>query len=151
LLQVRGKAVRSREPVTVIAQDATSIAAYQKRKLSLQAPLISDPQQAQEIADYLLGYYKDPLNEVQGIAILANKDATWMAAVRDLELCDRVVITETQVGLSAWAGYIYALTHTIDHRYNHKLSFNLEEAYPLAGTPFRLDTSALNSGHVLIY
>lgn len=149
-LQVRGYAVRAREPVTVIAQDATSITAYQKRKLSLQAPLISDPQQAQELADYLLSYYKDPLNNVSGIEILANKDATWMAAVRDLELEDRVVITETQVGLSAWAGYIYSLNHNIVNRYQHRLTFALEQA-PTVGTPFRLDTSALNSGHTLIY
>lgn len=150
-LQVRGIAVRAREQITVVAQDATSIAAYQKRKLSLQAPLISDPQSAQELADYLLQYYKDPMNDVQGVEILANKDTTWMAAVRDLELCDRVSLSEDQTGLFAWAGYIYAMTHQINSQYEHRMTMALEQRYPLGGTPFRLDTSQLNSGHVLIY
>ena len=150
-LQVRGMAVRAREEVSVVATDATSIAAYEKRKLSVQARLLSDPQSAQGLANHLLDYYKDPLNEVGGIEILANKDATWMAAVRDLELMDRIVITETQTGLSAYAGYIYKMNHKIKSRYEHYLTFDVETAYTISGTPFTIESSTFDSGHILIY
>jgi len=149
-LQIRGYAIRAPEPITVVSEDATSIAAYGKRKLPVDAQLISDPGDAQLLADYLLSYYKDPLNVVEGIEIIANKDATWMAAVRDLELMDKVVITETQTGLSSFAGFISSLQHRINNRYEHRLSFSLEQARTL-GTPFRIGISQLNSGHVLIY
>jgi hypothetical protein len=150
-LQVRGLAVRVREPITVVAQDATSIAAYQKRRLPIKAPLLSDPADALLLAQYLLDYYKDPVNEVNGLEILANKNATWMAAVRDLELMDRVVITETQTGLSGWAGHIMRMTHRYANRYDHRLIFDLEQAYDIEGTPFRIDVSTFDSGHVMIY
>lgn len=150
-LQVRGKAVRAREDVTMVSTDATSITAYQKRKLPVRAVLMSDPPSAQALADYLLEYYKDPLNEVGGIEILANKDAAWMAAVRDLELLDRVVITETQTGLSSYAGYVYTLNHKIASRWEHRLTFDLETAFTIVGTPFIIESSTFNSGHVLIY
>jgi hypothetical protein len=43
-----------------------------------------------------------------------------------------------------------AMRHNIVNKHQHWLSLDVETAYPV-GTPFRLDTSALNSGHVLIY
>lgn len=150
-LQVRGLAVRAREAVAMVADDATSIAAYQRRKLQIKAPLISDPSEAQLLANYLLEYYKNPLNEVTGLEILANKNATWMAAVRDLELADRVSVTETQTGLSGFLGHIYKLQHRIRTKYEHRVVFDLEEAYSIPGTPFRIDVSQFDSGHVLIY
>lgn len=150
-LQIRGLAVRAQDPVTVVAQDATSIAARGKRKLDIHAPLISDPADAQLLANYLLSYYLTPLNVIENVQILANKDATWMAAVRDLELGDLVEITETQTGLSAFRGFVMSLTHTYVSRYEHRLTLAIEEAYTLSGTPFRIGVSALNSGHVLIY
>ncbi len=150
-LQVRGLVVRAREPVTMVSTDSTSITAYQKRKLPIDAPLMSQEGDAALLADYLLSAYKDPIDDVRGVTIVANSNATLMAAVRDLELMNRVVITETQTGLSSDAFYIYWMEHRINNKYDHRLTFNVEPAYTLAGTPFRLDDSALNSGHVLIY
>jgi len=150
-LQVRGLAVRAREEVTVVAQDATSITAYQKQRLPVKAPLISNPDDAQLLADYLLEYYKDPSDEVTNVEIIANKDATWMAAVRDLELCDNVTLTESQTGLSSFEGFIYSMTHRIRGKHDHRLVFSLEDPYVLSGSPFQLDVSALDSGHILMY
>ena len=118
--------------------------------MTVDCPLMSHPRDAQLLADYLLSIYKDPRDDLRNIKILANTTAAMMAAVRDLELIDKVVVTETQTGVAAWAGHIYSMTHNIKNRYCHELTFSLEEA-PTLGTPFRLDTSALNSGHVLIY
>ena len=150
-LQVRGYAVRIKEPITIVAQDATSITAYGKRKLAVDAVLMSSDIHAKNLADYLLAYYKDPHNEMRGIQIIGNKSATLMAAVRDLELMNRVVITESQTGLSAVAGYINAMTHQINSKWDHRLIFNLEEAYTLGGDPILVDAGHVDGPEVLIY
>lgn len=148
-LQVRGLAVRAREPVTIAVEDAASIAAYQRRSMQVDAVLMSAQAEAQALADYLLDRYKDPAAVIDGISFTANRNATLMAAARDLELCERVEISEGQTGLSSYTGYIWNLAEMIVGA-THTVTFGLVEAYDV-GTPFRLDTSALNSGHVLIY
>jgi|GEM_PF-5176673 len=148
-LQVRGYGVRTRERITVVAQDATSIAAYQKRKLRVNAVLMSNQADAQNLADYLVARYKDPQPVIGGLSITGNVNSTLMAACRDLDLCQRIVISETQTGLSAYAGYVGSLKEHITPL-QHRTTFMLMPGYDV-GTPFRLDTSALNSGHVLIY
>lgn len=149
-LQVRGKAVRSREPETVVAADNTSINAYGQRKLPVKAPLMANNAQAQALASYLLDVYKGPQHIVDEVRILANKSDTFMKAVRDLELMDRVSITETQTGLSAFVGHIYRMRHVIASKREHWLSFALETPYDVGGTPFILGDT-LDSGHILIY
>ena len=145
-LRVRGLAVRSLEPVTVIAEDATSQAAYQVRRLRIDAPLMSSQVEAQSLANYLLSYYKDPRHDIRGVEIFANTNATLMAAVRDLELCDKVVLTESQTGLSAQAGFIYAMRHTIEQGRIHRLSFDLEQAYAYGANALRWETAATWDG-----
>lgn len=149
-LQVRGKAVRSREPETVVAADNTSINAYGQRKLPVKAPLMANNAQAQALASYLLDVYKGPQHIVDEVRILANKSDTFMKAVRDLELMDRVSITETQTGLSAFVGHIYRMRHVIASKREHWLSFALETPYDVGGTPFEIG-DALNSGNIIIY
>jgi hypothetical protein len=149
-LRILGRAVRTREPATATASDGTSRAAYQTRKLALDAPLMDELPEAQRLADHLLAAYKDPDDEVAGVGFLANGNATLLAAARDLELLDRVVVSEGQTGLDDYAGYITQMRHEIRSKFEHRVTLALATAYTV-GTPFRLDTSALNSGHVLIY
>lgn len=149
-LQVRGLPVRVREEVTKVSSDVTSINAYQKRTLSINAPLMNNDYEAQRLSEHLLALWKDPRDVVTGITLEGLFSDTWLAAIRDMELLDRVVLTEAQTGLSSYAGYVYRMQHQADADNGHRVTFDLETAYAL-GTPFRLDTSALNSGHVLIY
>lgn len=150
-LQVRGYAVRARSPITVTASDATSIATYQRSKLRIDAPLMNGEAEAQRLADYLLSAYKAPNDNVENLTLFANKYDSWLTFARELELEQRVVVSETQTGLSGYVGYVYQITHNITHQSQHRVTFSLETAYNLGGTPFRLGTSALNSGHLLIY
>jgi hypothetical protein len=149
-LRVRGYAVRARDMVTMTASDATAITAYGKRKLPILVPMMSWPENAQTLADHLLAVYKDPVNQVTDLMFVANDTATLLEAARDLELMDRVVVTETQTGLSAMVGHVNFIEHDIDGECKHIVKLNLETPYVL-GTPFRLDTSQLDSGHLLIY
>jgi len=149
-LQVRGYGVRTREKITVVAQDAASIAVYQRRKLRVNAVLMSNPADAQGLADHLLARYKDPHPVIGGISITGNVSPTLMAACRDIELCQRVVITEQQTGLAGHAAYVQSMHENIT-QLAHRLTLALMPGFDVGGTPFRLDTSAFNSGHILIY
>ena len=150
-LQVRGFAVRSRGTVTVKAEDAASQTAHQRRDLPVSAPMLSSPAAAQRLADYLLDVHRNPADEVRGVVISANRNATLMAAVRDIDLLDRVVLTEPQLGLSAFAGFVFRMQHRIASKFDHRLILDVETAYDVGGTPIRLSTSTFNSGHILIY
>lgn len=148
-LQVRGQVVRTREPETIQVRDTASIDAHEQRHLPTEATLMSNTAQAQSLADYLLDVYKDPQPVVRGVQILGNESATFMAAVRDLELMDKVDLSETQTGLSNFQGHIFRLRHRIPNSREHWLTFDVEQPYDV-GTPFFLG-DALDSGHVMIY
>ena len=150
-LQVRGYGVRVREPVTVVAQDATSIAAYGRRELVVDAPLMASQIHAQNLADYLLSYYKDPLHDVRNVSFYANSNATLMAAARDLELCDRVVLSESQTGLDEQVLHVYGIRHTIEPGRLHRVTLDLEEGYDIGGTVARVDEAHVDGPEVVIY
>ena len=150
--QVRGYAVRAKEPLVITSSDSTSITAYGKRVLSINAPLMNQQIDAQMLADHLVAQYKDPHHDVRGLMFYANRDATMMGIARDIKIGDQIAVTEPQIGLSAEALFVYAIAHNISRNgYLHTVSISLEDAYNVGGTPFRLDTSALNSGHILVY
>ena len=150
-LQVRGRGVRVREPVTMVATDATSVTAYQNRKLPINALLMDNQRDAENLADFLLDYYKDPTGEARGLAFVANKDATFMAAARDLELMNRIVVTETQTGLSGYVGFAYWVQHDIDSKWYHRVTLDLETAYTYTGDPIIIDTSTIDGADVIYY
>lgn len=149
-LQVRGFAVRSREPETVRAVDNASYNAYGQRYLRLNAPLISNNAQASALASYLLEVLKEPRDIVEGVQVTANCDATTMAAVRDLELMQRVDLTDYQSGLSNFIGHVMRVQEEIDWSGVHQVYLDLETPFDVGGTPFRLGDT-LNSGHIIIY
>lgn len=135
-LQIRGIAVRVREPITVVATDDVSIAANGMRELPIDAALMSTQAQARALAEHLLDYYHEPLHDVRGVKIYANSNATHMAAVRDLELCDRVVLSEAQTGLSAQPLHVYGIRHEIGQGRIHSITLDLEQAYDYGADPF---------------
>jgi len=151
-LQVRGYAVRSREPVTIISQNAASVLAYGRRKLAINAPLMSNIADAQALADHLVQYYKDPLDEITAVTFSAHTNVTLMEAARDIELLDRVSLTEDQTGVSS-TFFIYSIQHDIRDNYRHEVTLGLLKAFELgAGVdPWIWDLSLWDSGDVWIY
>jgi hypothetical protein len=150
-LQIRGYAVRAREPGTAIAQNAASIITNGKRKLSINAPLMNSLHEAQALADYLLDYYKDPLDEIPSVTFSAHTDATLMSAARDIELFDRVMLSEGQTGVSAKAFYVYSITHDISDEYHHDVTLGLLVAYDIGGDPARWDYAHWDGPEVWVY
>lgn len=147
-LQVRGLAVRVRAQVTVQAQDATSILAYQRRKLRVSLPTLSSEAEGQALADYLLRIHKEPRDVVGGISFDGAENDTLMAAARDLELLDKITVTEYQTGLSSYAGFVYRLRHAFgDGR--HIVTFDLDSLTTPAGNIFTLYTSTTGAKNIL--
>lgn len=149
-LQVRGRAVRAREPVRMLVSDAASIALNQRWTLSIDAVLMDNQVQAQALADHLLERYKDARAIVDGIRVVANTSATLMEAVRDLDLCQRVSISEHQTGLSSYEGYIWQLQETIAGMI-HTVTIGLIAAYELPGDPGIWDSSRWDGGDIWVY
>ncbi len=147
-LQVRGYAVRVQEPVSLVSDDPTSQAAYFRQALGIDAILLSDQPAAQALADYLLDRYKDPAAIIETVGIEATTSATRLAAVRDMELLQRVEISEYQTGLSNWTGYIWHIQEQISG-WQHYVQLGLVEAYDV-GTPFLIGDT-FDSGHGMIY
>jgi len=100
-LQVRGKAIRIYEPITQIAEDDASIAAYYKRPLSLILSYQDNPLVGKDFADYVLSYYKDPQTELMRAEFEANRSNGTMTAALEREVGDRVNITENLTAISA--------------------------------------------------
>ena len=140
-LQVRGYAVRSREPVSVIAQDAiVSIPLYGRQELPINAPLMSNPIDAQALANHLLTYYRLPLDEVPSVSFSAHTNVRLMEAAQDIELLQRAWIKEEQTGVEGFF-YVYGINHQIRDNYNHIVTLALMKAYDIEGTPWIWDTS----------
>ena len=140
-LQVRGYAVRSREPVSVIAQDAlVSIPLYGRQELPINAPLMSNPIDAQALANHLLTYYRLPLDEVPSVSFSAHTNIRLMEAAQDIELLQRAWIKEEQTGVEGFF-YVYGINHQIRDNYNHIVTLALMKAYDIEGTPWIWDTS----------
>ena len=154
-VKVRGNAIRTREPVIVSHDSASSINAYGLRKLQFDAPLMGRADEAALLAQYIVRSYETPLHDVEGVSFLANSATSLLEKARDLELLDRVVIAESQTGVSA-SGVVYRMKHTIKRGgASHRVTISVEETPLATGCPFLIGGagvgSQLDSGHELIY
>lgn len=150
-LQIRGLAVRIYEPPKFIKTDSTSQAAYQKRAFTVNAVLQDKPGEAEVQAQYLLDRYKDPLDDVGGVQFVAGTSATQRGYARDLEIGDRVTLTEAQLGISSVDYFINAIRHEVSAGGDlHVITLAVEKNEDQADAPFILDVSLLDTG-VLVY
>lgn len=148
LIRIRGLAVRVYSPPIMFSDDSLSQADYQKRSLLVDATLQDSIQEAQEQADYLLGRYKDPLDEISGCLFHAGRSATLLNYARDIEIGDRIGITESQTGLSDFECFVSSIHHQIDGA-SHKVQINIEKAD--AGNYWIMNISQLGTDTRLAY
>ncbi len=108
LLQVRGKPLRTYDPVTVEESDAASQAAYDIRALALDLPMQDDPVFALSYAQYVIGRFKTPALAADRLTV-RNRDVISAVNVFSLELLDKVVISDTATGASRLQHWIRAI------------------------------------------
>ena len=95
-LQVRGKPIYIRKNEDIAYQDDTDIATSNVFPFNEVSKLITDADFAQEWAIDLVNSRKDDRGLFLEVTISANRDATLMAFVRDINVSNRVSITDTE-------------------------------------------------------
>jgi len=100
-LKVRGKAIRTYDPIEYRADDSDSIESYFLRPMKMDLRYIADPFVAQDFATIVLSRTKDPHTFVESVVIAGNKSQTLLDAVLGLEPGDRIDIAEEVSGIDA--------------------------------------------------
>jgi len=98
LLKARGTYYDDQTKVTRKAEDTTSQTAYQKRTLTFDGKYMDDADQAQDLADYAIGKYKDPRAELS--MTIQNQDASTLTQILSREISDRITVVNTKLGVS---------------------------------------------------
>ena len=122
LLKARGTYYDNLTKVTRKAEDSTSQDDYQKRTLTFDGNYMDDADQAQDLASYAIGKYKEPRGELT-IAI-QNQNSTILTQILTREISDRITIVNTKLGINAdyFIDYIEhdisisGLSHTATYR-----------------------------------
>ena len=151
LLQARGTPITADDPVKIVAEDATSQAAFDERTYPLPAPWIPTTDEALDYVNFILSIFKDPI-PVLSISIAANRDQSHMAEslIRDID--DRVTVVATGgAGLGINEDFfVEAIRHRIDKHRNQWTTYDLSPATAFGGF-WILGTSELGTGTKLAY
>lgn len=96
-LQCRGKGLYDQSPVTLqaVTEDETV-----ERPIDIDLPYQTDPNLAQQLADYLLTQYTTDDPKITSLTFCADLSDDFMLAALTLEVGDRITISETVTGVS---------------------------------------------------
>jgi hypothetical protein len=95
---IDGTALRMYDPIEITKQDATSVASYGKRELTLQLPYQENHLVGNDFAEFVLSNYKNPQFVIPGAGVIGNEDKK-LAAALSLEPGDRIAITDDIGGI----------------------------------------------------
>jgi hypothetical protein len=118
-LRQRGQALKPEDYVDVSSEDANasdSVQRYGRREYPYAPQWESDSAAAKQLADYLLAEHREPLTRVQ-ITIRANYDTAHMQAAANLNVGDRVAVSDADGGCGLYVDsefVIDATRHSID-------------------------------------
>lgn len=138
-MQIRGYSLRLQPSVATVTEDSSSQLLYRKHEQTYVNETLTDPIYIAAYSQYLLGYYKEPREEVQ----LSIKNI-FPDVVRN-ELGDLIHLSEDISGINnRWK--VIGVAHDIDlaSGIEHAASYRLER-WNADGT-FILDTSQLSTG-----
>lgn len=125
-LQVRGKPIRTYDPITVVQADGDSQARYERRARVLDLALQSDPVFAQAYAEYLVGRFAEPALAAEAVTI-ADRDVIGGVNVFSVELMDRVAVNDAHAGLDALQHWVRAVDYELGAE-SFRVTLHLERA-----------------------
>ncbi len=105
-VQLRGTPLLAVDPEAIAGSDALSITRYQRRRLTLEAPLLNDVVTGRAMAHYVCALHKDPVDRVARLTV---DGSAHLART----LFDVVCFGEGQTALSAEEGFIVAEHHRV--------------------------------------
>jgi hypothetical protein len=130
-------------------EDATSQAQYGERTGSVGGALLSNPNVAQAMADWLVATKKDPLDGIE-IRFTASKNATNMLAACVREISDRITIVEPVYAING-DFFLEGIDHEITKSGRvHQVTWRLSEC-PAAESLFIVGTTRLDAGALMAY
>lgn len=145
LLQVRGRPIRTYDPITVEVQDVASQNTFERRTRSLDLPMQSDPVFAQAYGEYLVGRFAAPVLVAEA-AHITGRDVLGGVNVFSLELMDKITVNDTHSGIDTLAHWIRGVEYDLSPE-SFSVTLLLERAddrrYWLLGTS---GYGALDSG-----
>ncbi len=141
LLKARGTYYNPNTTVTKKSENTDSQAAYQKRTLEFDGKYMYDADQAQDLADYAIGKYKNPRPELS--MTITNKDASTLTQILSREISDRITVVNDKLGVDG-DYFIDYMEHDISmggklHTATYRLADCINEDF------WALDFSALAS------
>jgi hypothetical protein len=101
VFRLRGKAIYTYDPIEIVRQDATSIAAYGLRTLLFSMPYQSDLNTGAALAEALLQRYKDPWTQTESVTFDAIRSDTFHDYAAQLDIGDRLTLAETVTGINS--------------------------------------------------
>ncbi len=110
--QIRGKPIRTYDPVVVEVEDESSQSAYQVRSKTLDLPMVSDDVFAQAYGEYLVGRFKAPTLDALSVTV-KNRAVIHGVNVFAIELMDKIAVTDIHTGLDAAGHWVRAVEYEI--------------------------------------
>ena len=125
-LQARGTAVHASDAVRIVAEDATSQAAYGHRQFLRDAPWVPTSQLAQGWADQQLEIYKDPQPAV-ALQYQANKSSDHLTEAASRSVSDRITVdADGDVGFGFDQDFfVERISHDIRLGVSHRVEYLL--------------------------
>jgi hypothetical protein len=153
---IRNKVVAGRAGgTTYTVSDATSLTAYLERGESLTGLLNSSDGEIRDLAQWRLAHYKDPIQRIPAIEVTPRhprSQASTYAAIRDVDLVDRVTVKRRPQGVGAVISQdclVEGIRHEIGGNVTWKTTLSLSpaevQAYLVLDDPVlgRLDNNRL--------
>ena len=122
-LSVVGTAIVEGDPLTVSAEDATSISKYGKRLFPSPSQWLTELAEGQDYCDHRIALFKDPCPALR-FTLKANYDPTHLAEAQAIDVSDRIHITASLAtfGLALDSDFfIEYLKHSVNEARLHEV------------------------------
>ncbi len=114
-LRLRGRGLYDFEPLVSDRKDQTSVDDYGENVFSYDMPHQSRPQNAVDLAQFILDLYKDPTTRVETVRFIANWDDEAAENAFGLEISEQVSIDSPTLGLDAVPYFVNGCRLDIKH------------------------------------
>lgn len=115
-LKLRGRGLYDFEPVLSDRRDDDSSEAFGENVLTYDMPYQSDPNNATDLAQFILALNKDPKTRVRTVTFVANWSDEVAEQAFNLQISDRISLTAPSIGLDAQPFFVNGVS--LDVRMN---------------------------------
>jgi hypothetical protein len=130
-LQLRGRKLKHFDPSEIRAFDGESESLYGQRDLSIDAPLLNDPDIGLGLANLMLKMRSTPRSSVNQITLVDDGTAARRFQLENLTIGSLIRLSEGQTALSSADYTIVGQRHIINNSKEHTAIYRLEPRLPL--------------------